>query len=72
MNVNICDSLWTEFFIPSEALGVEGQATKNLGTFIELLHVRSRYHRGAAAVHGSMVVHTRTVTRCDTKMFRVF
>lgn len=72
MKANICDSLWSDCFIPSEALGMEGQATKNLRAFVELLHVRSRYHCGAAAVHGSMVVHTWTVTRCDTKMFGVF
>lgn len=72
MTVNIWDSLWTECFIPSEALRVEGQATKNLCAFVELVHVRSRYHGGAAVVHGSMVVHTRTVTRCNTKTFGVF
>lgn len=72
MKMNICDSLWTESFIPAEALRVEGQATKNLGAFVELLHVRSRYHGGAAGVHSSMLVHTWTVTRWDTKMFGVF
>lgn len=72
MNVNICGSLWTERFIPREALWVEGQATKNLCTFAELPHVRSRHHGDAAVVHGSMVVHTQTVARCNTKMFGVF
>lgn len=72
MKVNICDSLRTECFIPAEALRVEGQATKNLCAFVELPHVGSRYHGAAAAVHGSVVVHTWTVTHCDTKMFGVF
>lgn len=63
MTVNICDSLWTEGFIPREALWVEGQATKNLRTSVELLHIRSRYHGGAAAVYGSVVVHAWTVAR---------
>lgn len=50
---------------PFKALRAEGQATKNLLTLVELLHIRRRYHGDAVAVRDTVVLHSQAITRYD-------
>lgn len=58
--------IFSRYLLPYKTLWEEGQATKNLLTLVELLHIRRSYHGDAMVVHDAVVVHTQAITHCKT------
>lgn len=64
--------IWPVCLLPFKTLRKEGQATKNLLTLVELLHIGGCDQGDPVVVHDAQVVHTQTIAHCSTEQDYAF